>query len=341
MSTYRAKERKGLGLIAGEMTTVADTSGQSLLADFGPDKAERFQKAILTFRHNLAGTGLFTDEALIELMEHHPTDRLDVCTMGGTDPRFPNRFMTGDFRDASGRTDGATLLEAAKSGRIWINVREAMNLHDEYRNALERIYGELAEATGNSAFNPRGGVLISSPIAKVPFHCDKTETILWHVRGAKRILIYPCTQDFIPDVSYEATLTSLIDDDLPYDEAMDAQATVFDLEPGQAVTWPLNSPHRVENRAFCVSVTTEYSTRASALKNSAMLANAVMRSRLGLNPSYERDHPAIRRTKSVLGRAMKKAGLVPDTSEPDMVRFRIDPDVDGYVVPTEPFVRDF
>ena len=336
MSTYRAKERKGFALSGGTMLA-RDAQGESLLENFGEAEAAAFQEEILSFRHRLEDTGLFTDEALVDLLEQHPSEKLDVCTMSNADPRFPNRFMTGDFRDV----DGKTLLEAAKAGAVWMNVREAMNLHADYRDALERMYGELAHRTGNAAFNPRGGVLISSPIAKVPYHVDKTETILWHVRGEKRILIYPRTQDFIPDASYEATLTSIIEDDLPYDASMDADATVFDLQPGQALTWPLNSPHRVENRTFCVSVTTEYSTRESALKNSAMLANAVLRSKTGLSPSFERDHPAVRRTKSVLGRALKKVGMVPDTSEPDMVRFRVDPGVEGYVVETEPFLRDF
>ena len=315
----------------------ADTMGGSLLEGFGEGEAAAFQKAIVHFRHGLEATGLFSDEALVDLLDRHPAEKLDVCTMSDSDPRYPNRFMTGDFRDV----DGKTLLDAAKSGAVWINLREAMNVHAEYRDALERMYGELAHRTGNAAFNPRGGILISSPVAKVPYHVDKTETILWHVRGEKRILIYPRTQDFIPDASYEATLTSIIDDDLPYHPGMDADASVFDLQPGQALTWPLNSPHRVENRTFCVSVTTEYSTKESALKNSAMLANAVLRKKAGLNPSFERDHPAVRRTKSVLGRALKKVGMVPDTTEPDMVRFRVDPGVEGYVVETEPFVRDF
>ena len=336
MSTYRAKERKGFALNGATMLA-QDTQGESLLEAFGDAEAQAFQKSIVSFRHKLESTGLFSDEALIDLLERHPSEKLDVCTMSNADPRFPNRFMTGDFRDV----DGKTLIDAAKSGAVWINVREAMNEHADYRNALERMYGELAHRTGNAAFNPRGGVLISSPIAKVPYHVDKTETILWHVRGEKRILIYPRTQDFIPDASYEATLTSIIEDDLPYHVGMDADAKVFDLQPGQALTWPLNSPHRVDNRTFCVSVTTEYSTKESALKNSAMLANAVLRSKAGLNPSFERDHPAVRRTKSVLGRALKKVGMVPDTTRPDMVRFKVDPAVEGYVVETEPFVRNF
>ena len=322
-------------------TMTRTASGQMppapMLSDWTADKTARFQKAIVDFRHDLASTGLFTDAALADLLRRHPSELLDVCTMTDDNPRYPNRFRTGDFRDASPET----LLAAARSGKIWINVRNAMNVHDDYRAVLERIYGELAERTGSAAFNAKGGVLISSPIARVPYHVDKTETILWHVRGKKRIYLYPRSDAFIPDASYEATLTDLINDDLPYDASMDASATVFDLEEGQALTWPLNSPHRVDNSTFCVSVTTEYSTRESATKNAAMMTNAMLRSRFGLNPSYRDDGALVRKTKSVMGRALNKAGLIPKTSAPDMVTFRIDADVEGFLVDTDPYVRDF
>ena len=308
-----------------------------MLTDWDAAKTAAFQNEIITFGHRLESSGLFTDDALADLMDRHPADQTDVCTMGAPDGPYPNKFRTGDFRGAGGRT----LVEAAKAGAVWINLRRAMNIHPDYMALMDSMYGELAEATGNRAFNARGGILISSPIARVPYHTDKTETILWHVRGQKRLLVYPRTQDFMPDKSYEATLTDLLDDDLPYDPGMDASATVLNLEPGQAASWPLNSPHRVENRSFCVSVTTEYSTRESAIKNNAMLTNAVLRSRFGMDPSYARDGAVKRRVKSLTGRALHKAGLTPNTSKTDYVTFKVDPAAEGFLVDTDPYVRDF
>jgi hypothetical protein len=316
---------------------MTDTVKKNMLADWNAEKTVAFQKEILTFQHRLIETGLFTDEALAELLNKHPSEELDVCTMGTSEGPFPNRFRTGDFRDV----DGMTLIDAAKAGAVWINVRRAMNIHPEYRTVLNSIYGELAEQTGNQAFNPKGGILISSPVARVPYHVDKTETILWHIRGKKRIYLYPRTEDFLPEAAYEATLTDLINDDLPYNESMDANAKIIDLQPGQALTWPLNSPHRVDNRAFCVSITTEYSTKESGLRNSAMLTNAVLRSKFGMNPSYHADGPLKRKTKSVMGRALRKARLAPNTSPTDYVTFKVDPKADNYIADTEPFERNF
>ncbi len=318
--------------------TSVSQKGPSMLTDWSDAKTSAFQKEIMSFGHNLARTGLFTDDALISLLERHPSDKIDVCTMGPSDHTlYPNKFRTGDFREVSGKT----LLEAAQAGSVWINLRQAMNVHQDYKSVLDKMYGELASETGNEAFNPRGGILISSPIARVPYHFDKTETILWHVRGNKRIYIYPQTQEFISDESYESVIANHLDDDLPYETAFDVHAEIIDIEEGTALTWPLNSPHRVDNQSFCVSVTTEYSTKESALKNGVMVTNAALRHRFGMNPSFERDGEMARRMKSLAGRVIKKTSLAHNTTQADMVTFRVDPSAEDYIVDVEPFERNF
>ena len=309
-----------------------------LLTDWTDDHSRRFQKEIMTFGHDLESTGLFTDEALINLLEKHPSEQLDVCSMSeNPDPRFPNEFLTGDFRGVPAEV----LMAAAKAGRIWINVRKAMNIHPEYKKVLDAMYGGLAQRAGCKTYNANGGILISSPISQTPYHFDKTETILWHVRGKKRIYIYPLSEKFISDKSYEAIITNDLVDDLPYESGYDDEAVIIDLQPNQAATWPLNSPHRVDNSSFCVSVTTEYSTRESGIKNANMVVNAALRSKFGRAPQYARDGELKRYVKSGLGMALRKMGYLGKSSEPDMVRFKIDPNTEGFVVPTEPFIRDF
>jgi len=309
-----------------------------ILTDWDTNHTKSFQKEVMTFSHGLSDTGLFTDTALIKLLEKHPSHLLDVNSMGDAQhPVYPNKFRTGDFRNIPGEV----LLEAAKAGRIFLNARNAMNVHPEYKEVLDRMYGDIARETGNKVFTARGGILISSPISQTPYHFDKTEVILWHIRGAKRIIIYPRTQKFIPDAAYESAITNIRDDDLPYNKSFDKDATIVDLEPGMATCWPLNSPHRVDNSAFCVSVTTEYSTRESGMKNAAMMANATLRHKFGLDVSYEKDGPAGRYVKSVFGQVLKKTGIVHKTTVKDMVSFTIDPDNPDFIVDVEPFERNF
>lgn len=309
-----------------------------MLTNWNESHTAGFQKEIISFGHDLEATGLFSDDALIALLEKHPSERLDVCSMGNSEhPLYPNKMRTGDFRDA----DGKTLLAAAKSGLIWINVREAMNIHPEYKAVLDKMYGDLAQRTGNKTFSAKGGILISSPIAKVPYHFDKTETILWHVRGKKRMYLYPLTPEFISDKGYENAVVDMLEDDLPFSFDWDQHASIFDLQPGQALTWPMNMPHRVDNQAFCVSVTTEYTTVASGRRNAAMLTNATLRHKFGMNPSYWNASPAENYIKSIFGRVIKKTGFAAKVDRKDFVTFKIDPDADGYIVDTDPYERNF
>lgn len=309
-----------------------------MLKDWTEVHTQKFQKEVLTFRHNLNATGLFTDEALISLLDKHPPSLLDVCSMGDPDhAKYPNRFRTGDFRD----TPSEVLLAAAKAGRVWINVRRAMNIHPEYKAVMKQMYGGIAKKTGNKAYNANGGILISSPISQTPYHFDKTETILWHVRGKKRIYIYPITQKFISDRDYEYAVTNTLVDDLPYQKDFDNHAVIIDLEDDQAATWPLNAPHRVDNSEFCVSVTTEYSTKESAFKNAGMIANATLRQKFGMEPSWTKDSQATRYVKFLLGKALIGTSTQAKIHVKDVVTFKLDPNVPGYVVDTEPFERNF
>lgn len=313
------------------------TKNRDIFKDWTDEHTAVFQKDIMTVRHRLSETGLFTDEALADLLDKHPSEKLDVCTMGNDNPLYPNKFRTGDFRDC----DGKTLVEAAKAGKVWINVRQAMNVHPEYKAVLDKMYGAISEITGQPTFNARGGILISSPAARVPYHCDQTETILWHVRGKKRIYLYPSTEEFMSEEDYQNIITQDREDDIPYTADMDAHARIFDLEPDEMISWRLNAPHRVDNQSYCVSVTTEYSTKESAFKNSVMFTNAVLRQRFGVKSRWASASKPEKVIKSAAGRVLRKVGAykVPDTE--DMVTFKVDKNAEDYIVDVEPYARTF
>ncbi|MBL4852656.1 MAG: hypothetical protein JKY25_00270 [Robiginitomaculum sp.] len=308
----------------------------SVFTNWTDEHTRKFHNDIIYVNHNLESTGLFTDVALAEMLDNHPDNMLDVCTMG-TDSMYPNQFRTGDFRGC----DGKSLIEMVKAGKLYINARRAMNLHPEYNEVLKKMYGELSEKTGNKGFNANGGILISSPIAKVPYHTDRQHVVLWHIRGTKRVYVYPMTDKFISDASYEAVVTSTLLDDLPYEVAFDEHASVLTLNGGEMACWQLNQPHRVVNETFCVSIASEYSNRESALKNSAMFAQAAMRSKFGSTPVWQDTVPSIRLAKAVAGKVLKKSGLYKGRTTPDFVTFKVDKSVPGYIVDIDPVPRDF
>ena len=107
------------------------------------------------------------------------------------------------------------------------------------------------------------------------------------------------------------------------------------------ISWRLNAPHKVENETYCVSVTTEYSTKESAFKNSVMFANAVLRERLGVHARWADASMPEKYIKSALGRVFRKVHAAKAPDGQDMVTFKIDQSAPGFVVDTQPFVRNF
>ncbi len=114
--------------------------------------------------------------------------------------------------------------------------------------------------------------------------------VLFHLRGRKRVFVYPGDEAHLPEHCMEQVVARQTTEELPYDRAFEADARVLDLTPGQALTWPVYAPHRVENLdAFCVSLSMEYQTWPSRLRTGALYTNAVLRSR-GWRAAQHRGH---------------------------------------------------
>ena len=306
----------------------------SILSDWTETQINAFQKEKLVARHTLDKMDMFSDDALAELLDRHPTEKLDVCMMPG---KGEICFRTGDFR----RADGKTLIELVKQGDIWINMREALNSHSDYKVIMDQLYGELTAATKAKFINPRGGILISSPAAKVPYHCDATETMLWHIRGEKDVYVYPNNQDYLRDEEYEDQITNHVNDYLTYTPEMGAAARVHSLLPGEVICWPFNTPHKVVNKSYCVSVTTEYTNLKSVFKNSVIYTNAFLRQKMGRNPSWYNAGLTERVIKAGAGQVLRRMKALKAPENADMVSFRVDKNVPGYIEFTQPFVRNF
>lgn len=307
-----------------------------IISNWTDEHTRKFQNETLRVNHDLISTGLFSDEALSELLDKHPKDQLDVCAISNH-PIYQHKFRTGDVRDV----DGKTLIEAVKAGTIWMNLRKAMNVHPEYNAVLNRMYGEIVTLTGMKPINARGGILISSPAAKVPLHFDATETVLWHIRGQKKLILYPHTDSILPDEEYESFMYKTSEDYLPHDPSMEDVAESFDLQEGEMITWALNRPHRVENQSYCVSVTTEYSTHESSVKNAGMYTNAVLRQKLGMTPSWTSASQPEKYIKAGVGKVLRKIGVLDSLQPEDMVSFTVDKAVPGFVRDVEPYARQF
>lgn len=246
----------------------------SLIPAWSPDQKTAFRRAPMTFQHGLAESGLFEDERLEQLLDAYPTELYDI-NLFDFDAEGQATLRTG----ARGRLPGREVLAGVKEGRIWVQLRRAEAWYPALgaliRDAFAGISGQA------NRFRPvqlSGQLILSAPQAKVPFHADAPGVVLFHLRGRKRIWIYPADEAHMPQQGMENILLKQQTEDLPYRRDMDAAAQAFDLEPGMAVTWPLHAPHRIENQGtFNVSLSVDYQTWDTRMINGAHYANGIFR----------------------------------------------------------------
>ena len=228
--------------------------------------------------HSLIAQGFAEDAALAALLDRYPAELFDI-NLYDYDDEGQVSLRTG----ARGRLDGAQLLEAIQQGRLWVNLRGVETGWPElWAAAMAEFQKIQATYPGLKAVKNAGQLILSSPKARVPYHFDAAGVVLFHLRGRKRIFVYPGDEAHLPERSMEQVVARQTTEELPYSRAFEADARIMDLEPGEALTWPLYAPHRVENLdRFCVSLSMDFQTWPSRFRNGALYANAVMRSRGG------------------------------------------------------------
>lgn len=274
----------------------------SVITDWTAAKAKAFTTETLQFRHKLQHRMMFSDQALEEILDRYPRDKLGVFTMGSdpTDWRSWKRGVAGDL-------SGAELLAQARSGRIWLNLR-AVNEHDrDYAELCDEIFDDKARfAPHIKTFKRDLGLLISSPNAQVFYHLDVALVSLWQVRGTKTVWIYPPRDPFVGAEDLERIVLKETAEQFAYDPAWDEHAQRIDFEPGMMVTWPQNAPHRIVNSdSLNVSLSVEFMTPRALARANVIYANGKLRRVFGARPGVQQGlHPAAL-GKLALARVMK------------------------------------
>ena len=232
--------------------------------------------------HALNVQGFATDAALAQVLETYPAELIDI-NLYDYDAEGQASLRTG----ARGRLPGDQLLEAIQGGRLWVNLRGVeTGFPGLWAAAMVEFERIQATYPGMKAVRNAGQLILSSPAAKVPYHFDAAGVVLFHLRGRKRLFVYPGDETHLPEIAMEQVVARQTTEEIPYTLAFEADARVIDLEPGEALTWPLYAPHRVENLdRFCVSLSMDFQTWPSRFRNGALYTNAVLRSR-GASPKF-------------------------------------------------------
>lgn len=250
---------------------------QRVVEQITTEQRELWGKHTVRLGHRLPGMDLFSDESLATLIETVDPKRMIMHTMA--DDLSTWKAVTR--ADVPGRT----VLEAVRSGRIWINMVDVQEADPRFRELLDQLYADWeADIPGSNYFKRKIGLLISSPNAKVFYHCDPAGQALWQVRGRKRIWLYPNIEPFLKPSELENVIRSVTGEEVSYQPWYDDYAEVIDLEPGTGLHWCLNGPHRIENHAeLNVSLTSEHYDPAIRRNWAMNYGNGVLRS-LGWTP---------------------------------------------------------
>lgn len=272
------------------------------------EEFQNFGKQPQISSHTYDELELFREESLIDLLDAYPRKWLQCYTMG-FDPKNHQDWTAVHIADSS----GAEIFEALQKGRMWVNVIHIDKYNDEYAGMIDQMYQVINKncdhiTRATPAFS---AIILSSPGIQVYCHIDADANMLWHLKGRKKLWVYPARDErFTPQTYIEEIIGQERHEDIPYDHWFDEHAFHHELLPGQSISWPQHSPHRVENVDFNVSLTTSYGSVESRRQLSVHGANHHILKPLGIkNRSIERYGP-IPAIKEFAYRLMNKSGLL-------------------------------
>ncbi|PID45103.1 MAG: hypothetical protein CSB47_10125 [Proteobacteria bacterium] len=228
---------------------------------WSPEEYRDFGIKPQVLKHTLHESDLFSDTALEALLDNYPRHWLQCYTMGNNPERHQD-WMPVHLDNSSGRE----ILDALQKGRMWVNAINIDQYNGEYADMIAQIYA-LINANCDHITNARSSfsaLLISSPGVQVYCHVDADANMLWHLKGRKKVWVYPARDErFAPQVYVEEIIGECRHENVPFKCWYDDYAFSHELAPGEVVSWPQHAPHRVENIGFNVSLTTSYGSRES------------------------------------------------------------------------------
>ena len=275
---------------------------------WSPKEYQNFGITPQVSQHQFHQLDLFSDSALEALLDNYPRHWLQCYTMG-SNPEKHHEWTPVHIDESS----GSEILEALHKGRMWVNVINIDKYNGEYAELIAQMY-QVINANCEHITNAKSSfsaLLISSPGVQVYCHVDADANMLWHLKGRKRVWVYP-TRDtrFAPQTYVEEIIGEVRHENVPFERWYDDHAFSHELAPGEVVSWPQHSPHRVENIGFNVSLTTSYGSRESRRQLGVHGFNHYILKPLGFkNRSITRTGP-IAEIKSFSFFVLKKLGLL-------------------------------
>lgn len=290
-----------------------------IIEPLDPQQRELWGHQTITLRHNLPASDLFSDDYLAKMIETAAPRSLAIHAEGGTDP--------SDWPSVSrGSASGTQVLDAVRNGMLWVNLVGISEWDSRFAELADTIFADFAEQVpGLNVIKRKVGVLISSPRATVHYHVDIPGQAIWQVRGRKRFIIYPSTEPFLKPVELEDAVRSATYGVASFQPWFDEHGVPHDLEPGQALHWQLNGPHRIENfDELSVSLTTEHWTPEIRRTYAMNYGNGLLR-HYGWKPRSNATSGPAFLAKVGLTALYRKSGLQNKNGYQRIAKFTVDP----------------
>lgn len=304
-------------------------ASQSYL-EWSDEEARKFGIVPQVNRHSIHQLPWFSDEGLREMIENHPRSKMRVFTSGSDPARRHEDWQPVDTEGAS----ADDILSAVRVGRLWVNLQRIDSVDERFGKLGNALYREITERAPH--FKPvwvnHAFLFISSPKAMVYLHADYQPNMLWHIRGHKRIWIYPAYDDRIATLRRIEEICAGGEDDIAFKPEFDQIGTAFSVGPGDTVSWPPRAPHRVVNGDdLNVSLSTFHETSDDYQLVTDHCADYFFRS---VFPPAASVNGPVRPVKRLIFKACRRAGMVKLRPAKEFyARFRIDPNAPDGISP--------
>jgi hypothetical protein len=235
--------------------------------------------------HELCGAPELQLPRLVELAQRLPAKQV-VYWDGDLEVNQPERNGR--------RRNGLTIAETIRSieeCHSWMALRN-IQTDPEYNALMHRVLDEAYAQIGSSVsgmHREEAFVFVSSPNSVTPFHLDEEHNFLLQIRGSKDVSLWdPTDRIVIPEERMEHQLQLWKGEgyyaNIPFKDEFQSRATVFHLEPGAGVYFPVGAPHWVKNGPQ-VSISFSVTFRSYESRRQAVVyfMNRKIR-KCGLNP---------------------------------------------------------
>lgn len=253
--------------------------------------------------HELHKRPLFSMDTLAALIERYPREHYSLIQTGGR--RSKRLWREGEI----GNLRGHQVIEAISRGELWLNLRNVGLVDRRYHEVIGEMFAEVAERVpGFDIRDHQEGILLSSPETQVYYHSDMPGQGLIQIAGRKRVYVYPNTAPFVRPQHIEDIALYDVEVDMPYESWYDAHAKVFDIGPGDMLSWELNAPHRVENlNTFNISMTVSFTNQEIRRSEVVSIANGLLRRRFGYEPKTRNLSGPTYFAKAMLEKALRNS----------------------------------